>query len=81
MPELITLCSGKVTNSRTRAAYILGEYVKDNFDGKCVMPNWILDSISEARMKDIRQYIIKKERDDAGDNGGATNADNVQQIN
>lgn len=77
LPELITLCGGKLTNNRRRAGYIIGECGKNSFEGKCVLPNWILDSISEARLRNYQQYIIKMERTNLNAENAIENCENV----
>uniref|UniRef100_A0A1A9V2H1 BRCT domain-containing protein n=1 Tax=Glossina austeni TaxID=7395 RepID=A0A1A9V2H1_GLOAU len=71
--ELITLCGGKVTGSRSKARYIIGgpagnfgeippkEFLQQQQNGeKCyVSPFWILDSITEMQVLKLQKYAFK----------------------
>uniref|UniRef100_A0A905AUP6 BRCT domain-containing protein n=1 Tax=Glossina morsitans morsitans TaxID=37546 RepID=A0A905AUP6_GLOMM len=71
--ELITICGGKVTGSRSKARYIIGspasnfgeippkELLQQQQNGeKCyVSPFWILDSITEMQVLKLQKYAFK----------------------
>ncbi|KAI9577834.1 uncharacterized protein LOC119641320 [Glossina fuscipes] len=71
--ELITICGGKVSGSRSKARYIIGspacnfgeippkELLQQQQNGeKCyVSPFWILDSITEMQVLKLQKYAFK----------------------
>uniref|UniRef100_A0A1A9W6X8 BRCT domain-containing protein n=1 Tax=Glossina brevipalpis TaxID=37001 RepID=A0A1A9W6X8_9MUSC len=71
--ELITICGGKITGSRSKARYIVGspignfgelppkELLQQQQNGeKCyVSPFWILDSITEMQILKLQKYAFK----------------------
>lgn len=57
LEELVTLCKGKIANTKNRSTLIIGEY---DINKICLMENWILDSIMYNEKMDFKKYIIDK---------------------
>lgn len=59
LKEIIEMSGGVVTKNRKDAAIIIGEYVPESGENKCLLPNWILDSITNAQLQCKESYFIK----------------------
>lgn len=58
--ELINLCSGKLTDNRRLAKYFINEKCKTNPNAISVNHLWILDSITNNKLKKVNKYLIKE---------------------
>jgi len=54
--ELISLTGGKI-NSVTKCNYCIGRKTKD--DVKTLKLEWLLDSISDYKKKDMKDYVVE----------------------
>ena len=52
LKELVTLCGGKVTGSKSRAKCCVG-----GSDGDCVSEQWVLDSVTMVHLQPTRPYL------------------------
>ncbi|XP_055917218.1 uncharacterized protein LOC129949657 isoform X2 [Eupeodes corollae] len=60
LAELVTLCAGRVVETRKRAKYIIGDSSPNPTltDKIYLQPQWILDSISNNSIQRINKYIV-----------------------
>lgn len=68
LKELILLCSGKLTENRRRAKYFVGERYTANPNSICVNQLWILDSITDNKLKKVNKYLLKDNDENVASN-------------
>lgn len=61
LKELIKLCSGKLTEDIQRAKYCITENYNECLEKSIIQvkPDWILDCITETKIKKINKYLLK----------------------
>lgn len=57
MRELITLCGGRVVNTRQKARYIIGDSNRTLEDKFYLTPFWVLDSITQMQIMKVNKYM------------------------
>lgn len=78
LPELIKLCCGKITKSRTNAKIIIADLIQGNSTlyNNMISSNWIFDSISNGKLQKLRQYRLSNaEKLNKKENGLKTTKD------